>query len=71
MADQSSEICRDIIDTKTVIQNKIVVTLIEKLVATGKNTKADCKEVGNFLKSDVEIQMNNLVDRVLKNFIQD
>ena len=68
MPDQSSVVCRDIIDTKTVIQNQILTTLMEKLVSTGKASRQECKETSDSLKRDVEVQMNNLVDRVLKSF---
>ena len=68
MPDKSSVVCRDIIDTKTIIQNKIMTTLMEQLVSTAKLSRGDCKEASDALKRDVEFQMNNLVDRVLKSF---
>ena len=68
MPDKSSMVCREIVDTKTVIQNKILTTLMEQLVATDKLSRVDCKDTADVLKRDVEFQMNNLVDRVLKSF---
>ena len=68
MKDQCANICREIVNTKSVIQNKLTESLIEHLVATGKASKDDCKDVNSFLSRDVELQMNSLVDRVLKSF---
>jgi len=66
MANKSSEVCRDIVATKTVIQNKIVESLVIHLVATERIGREDCKNVSSFLNREVEVQMNSLIDRVLK-----
>lgn len=68
MPDHSSSVCRDILDTKSVIQNQTLTALIDQLVATGRLSKEECQETNEVLKRSVEIQMNNLVDRVLKSF---
>ena len=68
MKDNSSDVCREIINTKTVIQNTTLAILVEHLVSTGKIKREECKDVGDFLNKNIEVQMSSLVDRVLKSF---
>ena len=66
MQDKSSKVCREIVNTKTVLQDKTTETLLTSLVSEGKINRADCKKVSNLLKKDLEVQMGLLVDRVLR-----
>jgi len=68
MKNNSSEVCRDIIDTSAVIQDQTTVSLIDNLVSTGKISLDDCKEVSLILKKSIRQQMDNLVDRVITSY---
>ena len=68
MKNNSAEVCRDIIDTSSVIQDQATVALIENLMSTGKINLKDCEEVSSILKKSIGQQMSNLVDRVIVSY---
>ena len=68
MANKSSDVCREIVASSSVIQATSLEILIEHLVATGKLSKSDCKKASELLNRNVELQMNSLIDRVLNHF---
>ena len=68
MKNNSSEVCRDIVNTASVIQDQTTVALIENLVTTGKISLDDCKAVNSILNKNIRQQMDNLVDRVITSY---
>lgn len=65
MKDKSSTVCREIVNTSEVLQTKLTESVVAHLVATGKIDNKTGKEVSQFFKREVHIQLNSLVDRVL------
>ena len=62
-----TKVCRDILDTKTVLQNKILETLIQQLASKGRLSLEECKKVSVAINKDVESQVDSLIDRTVKN----
>ena len=65
MKDKSSTVCREIVNTSEVLQTKLTESVVTHLVSTGKIDNKTGKEISQFFKREVHIQLNSLVDRVL------
>ena len=66
MTNKSSTVCREILNTSEVIQNKLAESIVTHLISSKKIDNRTGKEVSQFLNREVHIQMNSLIDRVLK-----
>ena len=65
MSNKTSLVCREILNTSEVIQNKLTESVVAHLISSHKIDVATGKEVSQFFKREVHIQLNSLVDRVL------
>ena len=63
---QQQKLLRNIIETRDVIKTQVESTLIEELLAKNVISVEECKDLTQKVQSVVELQSNNLVDRVQK-----
>jgi len=61
----SSTICRDLIDTKNVIESQLAEILLSALVSSEKITRDECKTLSGHLNKCIDTQVNSLIDRIL------
>ncbi len=59
----TSNVCRSILDTQTVVKERVLELLAEKLVPLGVN-KDVCQELGLHVSSCIDTQTDSLLDRV-------
>ena len=60
-----SNICRDLLDTKDTIKNKLSETLATELVSAGYITRDEHRTLLSKISLSVDQQVDGLVDRIL------
>ena len=60
-----SNICRDLLDTRDTIKNKLSETLATELVSAGYITRDECRTLLSKMNLSIDQQVDGLVDRIL------
>ena len=60
----SSNICRDLLDTRDTIKNQLMEILVINLVANKKITRDECKVLSTKMSDRIDEQVDSLIDRI-------
>ena len=62
----TSTVLRNIVDAREVVKAQVASTIVEELLAKEMISIEECKDLIQKVQSVVELQSNNLIDRVQK-----
>ena len=65
-ASSQREVCSTIYDTGDVIKNKVATTIMGYVSLKETIKKEDLKELQSLIDRDITVQVNSLIDRVVK-----
>ena len=60
----SSNICRDLLDTRDTIKNQLMEILVINLVANKNITRDECKVLSTKMNHQIDEQVDSLIDRI-------
>ena len=64
----SNNVCRDVLDTQSVIKNQITSLLVAELVSNNTVNNETCKNLSTQISKCIDGQTDLLIDRLINEF---
>ena len=60
-----SNVCRNILDTQSVVKDQVKSVLVENLLSSGKVDEQTCSQISTQVERCIDTQTDALIDRII------